>query len=118
MKLTQKDFEARLARVDEGTADDEDRRLIKHYRREGYRAADDPVDGSWLAQSGGVVEGAEDGTAPEVDDPDDWASLGYRDLQKAARERGLNAGGSEADLVDRLREHSKQRRDAADAGQE
>jgi len=36
MELTQDDFEDRLARVEDGTADDEDHRLVKHYRREGF----------------------------------------------------------------------------------
>ena len=105
MQLTQTDFEERLARVDDGTADDEDHRLVRHYRAEGFVAGDEPVDGSWLA--GGQE-------APE----DDYASLGYRDLQKLAREYGLNAGGSEADLVGRLREHDQQKRAADDASQE
>jgi hypothetical protein len=36
MEMTQDDFEERLSRVEDGTADDEDRRLVKHYRREGF----------------------------------------------------------------------------------
>ncbi len=96
MELTQQDFEERLARVEAGTADDEDRRLVKHYRREGYVAGDEPVDGSWLAG----------GQEPP---DDDYEQLGYRDLQKLARERELNAGGSEADLKARLREQDQQR---------
>jgi hypothetical protein len=36
MELTQDDFEERLSRVEDGTADDEDHRLVKHYRREGF----------------------------------------------------------------------------------
>lgn len=36
MELTQRDFEERKARVDDGTASDEDRRLVKQYEAEGY----------------------------------------------------------------------------------
>jgi hypothetical protein len=95
VKLTQRDFEERLARVDDGTADDEDHRLVKHYRREGFVAAGEPVDGSWL-------------TGGQEAPGDEYEALGYRDLQKLARERKLNAGGSEADLIERLREHDHQ----------
>lgn len=54
MELTQQDFEERAARVADGTADDEDRRLVKHYRREGFEIGADDSDGSWL------FEGTED----------------------------------------------------------
>ncbi len=36
MKMTQADYEARAARVQDDTADDDDRRLVKLYEREGY----------------------------------------------------------------------------------
>lgn len=36
VKLTQKDYEDRKARVEDGSADDDDRRLVKHYEREGF----------------------------------------------------------------------------------
>lgn len=36
MKMTQADYEERAARVADGTADDDDRRLVAHYEREGY----------------------------------------------------------------------------------
>lgn len=97
MKLTQQDFEERLARVDDGTADDEDRRLVKHYRREGFVAGDEPADGSWLAGAQAA---------------DEYDTMEYRDLQALARERELNAGGSTADLIARLREQDQQRHDA------
>lgn len=107
MEMTQQDFEDRLARVEDGTADDEDRRLVKHYRREGFTPGDEPADGSWLAGLGG--DDAEN---------DDYDAMDYRDLQALARERGLNAGGSGDDLKTRLREQDQQRRDASDAAQE
>lgn len=48
MKLTQKDFEERVARLAAGVGDDEDRRLVKLYVREGYHegviAKAQPVD--------------------------------------------------------------------------
>lgn len=109
MQQTQQDFEERLNRLGEGTGDDEDRRLVKHYRREGYSASTEPADGSWLA-------GQHDDQSAEVDattdNPDEWSALGYRELQRAARERGLNAGGSESDLIGRLREHDQHTRAA------
>jgi hypothetical protein len=47
MEMTQRDFDERLARVEDGSADDEDLRLIKHYRREGFEPGQ-TSDGSWL----------------------------------------------------------------------
>jgi hypothetical protein len=41
MELTQQDYEERKAHVDDGTADDEDRRLVKHYERQGFTLGDD-----------------------------------------------------------------------------
>jgi len=39
MKLTQKDYEERVARLADGTSPDpdDDRRLVKHYERQGAR---------------------------------------------------------------------------------
>jgi hypothetical protein len=107
MKMTQKDFEERRTRIDDGTAD-EDRRLVKHYRREGYRAADEPVDGSWLAGQHAAINDDTDNI-----ENDQYTEMDYRDLQALARQRHLNAGGSATDLADRLREDDKKRRDAA-----
>jgi hypothetical protein len=36
MELTQSDYEDRKSRVDAGTGDDEDARLVKHYERQGF----------------------------------------------------------------------------------
>lgn len=36
MKMTQQDYQERAARIDDGTASDEDRRLVEHYEREGF----------------------------------------------------------------------------------
>lgn len=36
MKMSQKDFSERAARIDDGTATDDDRRLVELYEREGY----------------------------------------------------------------------------------
>jgi hypothetical protein len=108
MKMTQKDFEERLAKIDDGTADDEDRRLVKHYRREGFKRGDEPVDGSWLADQQAAVNDDTDNI-----ENDQYTEMEYRDLQTLARQRHLNAGGSATDLADRLREDDKKRRDAA-----
>lgn len=40
MELTQQDFDTRNARVQDGTGDDEDRRLVKHYLAEGFTPGD------------------------------------------------------------------------------
>jgi hypothetical protein len=40
MELTQKDFDERHQRVQAGTGDDEDRRLVKHYLGEGFTPSD------------------------------------------------------------------------------
>lgn len=41
MQLTQQDYNDRKARVDDDTATDEDRRLIKHYENEGFTRKDE-----------------------------------------------------------------------------
>lgn len=43
MELTRKDFKERAARVADGTADDEDARLVKHYQRQGFKVEDAEV---------------------------------------------------------------------------
>lgn len=42
MELTQKDYNERKARLDAGTGDDEDARLVKLYEREGFGPVADP----------------------------------------------------------------------------
>lgn len=55
MELTQSDYDERKARVADGTADDEDRRLVKHYEREGFEpSGDTPADASWLVDTDGT----------------------------------------------------------------
>jgi hypothetical protein len=107
VELTQRDFEERLGRIADGSANDEDQRLVRLYRSEGYRASDDPVDGSWLASAGTGAVGEDIDQGSEQGD--DYTGMEYRDLQTLARQRGLNAGGSAADLTERLREHDQQR---------
>lgn len=41
MELTQRDFDERKARVDQGTGDDEDARLVKQYEQAGYTPKSD-----------------------------------------------------------------------------
>lgn len=51
MKLTQKDYDTRKARVVAGAGDDEDARLVKHYERQGFTtegAAPQPASGPEL----------------------------------------------------------------------
>ena len=36
VQLTQQDYDERKQRVEDGTGDDEDRRLVKHYESEGF----------------------------------------------------------------------------------
>jgi len=36
MELTQADYEERKVRIEDGTGDDEDARLVKHYERQGF----------------------------------------------------------------------------------
>lgn len=42
MQMTQKDYDERKARVNEGVATDEDLRLVKQYEAEGFREQGDP----------------------------------------------------------------------------
>jgi hypothetical protein len=104
MELTQQDFEERLSRAADGDATDEDRRLIKHYRDQGYQHRDEPADGSWLASQQQTPVNNE---TPDESDNDSYASMEYRDLQSLTRQRGLNAGGSATDLIKRLRENDE-----------
>lgn len=105
MELTQQDFEERLSRAADGDATDEDRRLIKHYRAQGYQHRDEPADGSWLTgqQQTPVSDEDPDGGSAT----DQYTSMEYRDLQALTRQRGLNAGGSATDLIKRLRENDE-----------
>lgn len=103
MELTQQDFEERLSRAADGDATDEDRRLIKHYRAQGYQHRDEPADGSWLTGQQTPVNNE----TPDESDNDQYASMEYRDLQALTRQRGLNAGGSATDLIKRLRENDE-----------
>ncbi len=41
MKMTQDDYEQRAARIENGTATDDDRRLVELYEREGYTRGTD-----------------------------------------------------------------------------
>lgn len=40
MELTQQDYEQRYARIRDGEGTDEDRRLVKHYERQGFTHTD------------------------------------------------------------------------------
>jgi len=40
MNMTQDDYDARARRIDEGTADDDDRRLVALYESEGFQRTD------------------------------------------------------------------------------
>lgn len=42
MQMTQKDYDERKARVNDGVATDEDLRLVKQYEAEGFREQGDP----------------------------------------------------------------------------
>jgi hypothetical protein len=46
MRLTQRDYEERQARLADGTSPDpdDDRRLVKHYERQGFALGAQPVD--------------------------------------------------------------------------
>lgn len=97
MEMTQADYMERLDRVEDGTATDEDLRLIKHYRREGY---DQPADGSWLFQD---TEGD-----TRVRDQN-YGALTRAQLQRLAKDRDLPATGSQEELIDRLRKDDDRR---------
>lgn len=87
MELTQQDFQERLARIADGTADDEDLRLVKHYRREGFTADPAAI----------TDEGDEESESDGYDD------LDYRALQGVARDRGVDASGKQSEIIARLR---------------
>lgn len=102
MEMTQADYIERLERVDDGTADDEDRRLIKHYAREGYER---PADGSWLFDDSKGV------TRPRNAN---YGALSRAQLVATAKKRGINSSGSQEQLIERLREHDQKTNDTAE----
>lgn len=105
MKMTQRDYEERLARVSEGTADDEDHRLVKHYQREGWTSGNTTADGSWLfTRDEGAPEGDAEFTEEELDR---YADRRIQDLQKLARDRELSPSGNKSDVIGRLIEFDR-----------
>lgn len=93
MEMTTADYHERLERIDNGSADDEDRRLVKHYEREGYER---PADGSWLF---------EDTQGEQRVRGENYGALSRTRLVKLAKDRKLSASGSQEELIARLREH-------------
>ncbi len=49
MKMTQQDYAERAARIDDGTATDDDRRLVELYEREGFSRDGEAVVGKLVA---------------------------------------------------------------------
>lgn len=103
MEMTQSDYDERLTRVADGTADDEDRRLVKHYEREGFEPSGDaPADASWLVDT--------DGT-----EPPDYSKLTKKQLVSELENR-KDANGdplvfdrqaSNASLVEQLQDNDQ-----------
>lgn len=87
MDMTQSDYDERLTRVAEGTADDEDRRLVKHYEREGFEPSGDaPADGSWLLDGDSSDEEPGDGATG-------YAAMNKREL-KAELDKRTDLNGA------------------------
>jgi hypothetical protein len=84
-------------------------------------AASVPVEGTEEHLPEGVSYGAlpeaDGGSEESVSEPS-WDDLSYRDLQDAAKLRGLPANGSKDDLVERLRADDREQADTAAAEEE
>lgn len=65
MKMTQGDYNERAARIDDGTADDEDRRLVEHYEREGFTRDSDGQEATITATAEAEVIRGEDKNVPK-----------------------------------------------------
>jgi hypothetical protein len=66
MEMTQDDYNSRAARIDDGTATDDDRRLVELYEREGYtRDSDDSQAVGITAVAEAEVIRGEDKSAPK-----------------------------------------------------
>jgi fructose-specific phosphotransferase system component IIB len=59
MKLTLEDFAERVARFDAGVATDEDLRLIKHYKRQGFSVSEEVAVSSGVDNPVGMTQIAE-----------------------------------------------------------
>lgn len=95
MELTQEDFDERNARVEDGTADDEDNRLVKLYKREGYQKPR----GGPVADTQAYDE-QEEG---DVDVPyEEWSRA---ELVTELKARKLKFSGKDDELVARLNEN-------------
>jgi hypothetical protein len=65
MELTQRDYDERKARVEQGIGDDDDRRLVKQYESEGFEASKSTggADGNPAGSvPGRNADGSDDGT--------------------------------------------------------
>lgn len=77
MEMTQQDYDDRKARVDAGTGDDEDARLVKEYERQGFtpgRAAAPAAPAQDAPAQDSTSDNAQDGPGGSPDnDADDAA---------------------------------------------
>ena len=65
MKMTQKDYDERAARIAAGQGDDEDRRLVEHYEREGFGPERTDSDSEEQAHESATPTAVEAGTPTE-----------------------------------------------------
>jgi hypothetical protein len=65
MKMTQDDYSERAARIDDGTATDDDRRLVELYEREGYTRDGNGQDVGVTAVAEAEVIRGEDRSTPK-----------------------------------------------------
>lgn len=88
MELTQQDYDDRRARIDDGTADDEDRRLVKHYMLEGYGADDSaPVRNPFELGDAGNERADGEALGDDTDAAPDYAKMTKRELVTELEQR-------------------------------
>lgn len=118
------DYKVTADRFRQVTSKDDVTTAVRHYRGDVVTLSEE--DAARLVKTGGLalVSEAEEGTsetseeeegpqAPEGDasvsenlpDGSPWADKPYDELQASAKERGLSAGGSKADLIARILQH-------------
>ncbi len=100
MELTQQDYEERKSRIDAGTASDDDRRLVKHYERQGFSlGAVNPF------EQDAEVETQASGT--------DYRSMTKRELKALLDDRKIDhpSSANNDTLAEMLEQHDRARQE-------
>lgn len=96
MQLTQQDYDARKQRVEDGTGDDEDARLVKHYESEGFewRGKSSKTSSEATPSSGAQTPSDRQSTAPTTGNPSNLSETGGDSTARPTDGAGQKAGSS------------------------